>query len=254
MQFAHWSFRAMALGEYPALKHDGTPFGPDDAGASLAGEPLGFAAAIIMVKGDWSEYVHAFGLPSWGTHRSPCLFCDCTGGPAGNIRKYDGTSATKLPWRLKDAASYEAACQACEVSVRVTTQDQLRRLALVCPFDKRTRAPGLFGRGLRDVGFGELGLTKGLRLERGGDLRDIGNLEALVVPPGGAGLELKFWDVAKSTAVNRRCCLFDGFSVSLDNLLPDELHTVYLGVFAAYCLACLWAVIEEDPIPRSAWP
>ena len=136
-----------------------------DVGATLAGEPLGFAAAIITVKGDWSEYVHAFGFPSWGTHRSPCLFCDCTGGPAGNIRNYAGTSATTLPWRLKDAASYEAACQACEVSVRVTTQDQLRRLALVCPFDKRIRAPALLGRGLRGVGFGELGLTKGTGID-----------------------------------------------------------------------------------------
>ena len=33
-----------------------------------------------------------------------------------------GPAATAFPWRLKDAASYEAAC---EVNVRVTTQDQL---------------------------------------------------------------------------------------------------------------------------------
>ena len=83
-----------------------------------------------------------------------------------------------------------------------------------------------------------------MRLEVGGDLADIGDLESLRVPP--AGLELVFWDTRRATVANRRCALFDGFSMTPDQLLPDEMHTLFLGVFAQYCLAVFWALVEQD--------
>ena len=114
LQFAHWSFAAMARGVYPAARHDGTPWPPDQDGAFNAGEPMGFLAAVVMIKGDWSEYVHAFGFPSWQTHAQPCLFCFCTGGAHGTIREHAGVSSLDLPWPEKHMADYEAACTACE--------------------------------------------------------------------------------------------------------------------------------------------
>ena len=74
LKFLHWTLRAMADGVYPAIRHDGEWL-PEQGGAATAGEELGFKAAVIMARGDWSELRHAFGYPSWQTHAHSCLLC-----------------------------------------------------------------------------------------------------------------------------------------------------------------------------------
>ena len=56
----------MANGVYPDSRHDGSPWPADEDAAFNAGEALGYVAAVVMVRGDWNEYPHAFGLPIWG--------------------------------------------------------------------------------------------------------------------------------------------------------------------------------------------
>ena len=139
----------MAEGVYPSTRHDGSAWPEDQEAASNAGEELGYKAAVVMVRGDWSEYVHAFGHPSWQTHANPCLFCFCKGGENGNFRAHAGIMGLDLPWATKGMYAYEAACRASEKLARVTSEAQRDRLAQRCVWDKRKNTSGaLHGRGL----------------------------------------------------------------------------------------------------------
>ena len=160
------------------------------------------------------------------------------------MRSFAGVSVDGQPWPVKDMAAYDVACRACERRVRITSQEQLRRLSAHLVYDKRTTPQALNGRGLVHNDFPELRLTRGMRLEPGADLQDIGDLEEMIVPAG--GLELLFWDVPRTGLAKRRCPLFDGVSLTPGQLVPDEMHTLFLGVFQLYILALSWAVLEDN--------
>eukprot|EP00974_Lingulodinium_polyedra_P029610 2853052-Lingulodinium_polyedra.AAC.1 len=195
-----------------------------------------------MVKGDWAEFAHTLGFPTWANHGNPCFACRCAGGPGGNFANFLGTSPLSVPFPLNDMASYNAACARCEKWVRVPDDAVLQRLLGILEYDKR-RSGGKGRCAARDMP--ELGIVKGMRLEPFAGLRDVAHLDTAVVPPG--GLDLLFWDRTRETSVKRRNPLFgEGTRITPQSLAVDELHTLFLGVFQQYILAVLWAAIDED--------
>ena len=199
---------------------------------------------MIMVKADWAEFAHALGLPTWAHHAHPCFACFCTGGPEGNMRDFQNVSPVGLPWALKDATSYEAACARCEKYVLVGSTNQLQRLLGCLAYDKRRGGSGAGGRALTKD-FAELGLLKGMRLEPCASLPDVGMLDGATVPVG--GLQLLFWDRRADTLTRHRNPLLNGRTgITCQSLVADEMHTLFLGVFQDYIAATLWQAIVED--------
>ena len=77
--FLAWQLTALANGEHPRVRHDGTEFResePDRAAA--AGTPLGFRCMCLLVKSDVMEYCHSMGLPGFNDAISPCPLCFAT--------------------------------------------------------------------------------------------------------------------------------------------------------------------------------
>ena len=66
------------------------------------------------------------------------------------------------------------------------------------------------------------------------------------MPPG--GVEVMFWDTRAETFARRRnpLLLSPYTSLSVSELVADELHTMHLGVFQDFVLTCFWSVLLKD--------
>ena len=82
---------------------------------------------------------HTLDFPTWAHHEHPCFACGCTGGLGGNMAETIGLSVFALPLVQKDTGNYEAACAACEISVRDTRRDQHERFLGCRWFDNRPK-------------------------------------------------------------------------------------------------------------------
>ena len=60
-----WSLDQCAYGAYPSTRHDGSPWHHTDPASrkKLAGQPLGCAALLCQVVGDWKMFKDVFQLP-----------------------------------------------------------------------------------------------------------------------------------------------------------------------------------------------
>eukprot|EP00969_Alexandrium_andersonii_P139449 6169053-Alexandrium_andersonii.AAC.1 len=75
-QFMNWSLRACRAGVHPAAKWNGESWASSDGFRSWsAGQPLSARSALVHIKGDWAEYAHTLGFPTWSSVRYPCPFC-----------------------------------------------------------------------------------------------------------------------------------------------------------------------------------
>ena len=76
-----WSFRCLAVGSYPLLRHDDEPWTPGDAyRKKREGQTLHLAAAVIEMKGDWKQLHAVFGVPYWrrAEHKPICWRCNAS--------------------------------------------------------------------------------------------------------------------------------------------------------------------------------
>jgi hypothetical protein len=237
MQFLHWSFAALAQGAFPAATHEGAPW-PETEGrrSSLAGLPLALVAAVQQVRGDWAEFAHSLGFPTWKHMDYPCLWCRCDRDSMyawGDLRELD------LAWEPTDEAAYEAACQRCEIHVTIQTIAQRDLVAALLFYDKKVQ--GSRGRALKRH-VPELLLLRGDRLEPCPGLPDVGAFESL-----GAPASVVFWRHSQETITKHRNPLFGaGAGITIATLRVDTLHCLYLGVFQAHCSAVVWALIDAD--------
>ena len=156
-----WSFAAAAAGIFPNAGWDGGAL--DAARASVAGQELGFALAVLLVKCDMAEYCHTLGFPGTTSAAQPCPLCFASVATAYARR---GLSALKLPWLPKSLDVYLEACQNCEILIELT--DELWREILAA----LTYTAGN-GRTLA-VDVPAAGLVKGDRLEPSVYTPDIG--------------------------------------------------------------------------------
>ena len=110
-----WSFRALAHGTCPAQRHDGTPFGSSDSKRRRsAGQPIGIAAALVEVRGDWSMMAHVFRFPAWNTKRGCCWMCEAT--PA-TIRQCGSDGA----WRTQRLGHFEFLARMLQFGLTIST-------------------------------------------------------------------------------------------------------------------------------------
>eukprot|EP00959_Pyramimonas_sp_CCMP1952_P034000 713081-Pyramimonas_sp.AAC.1 len=76
---ARFCIDALARGRHPDCDVDGRPFSNPDR-LRLAGQPLGFRAAVTQIMTDWEavrDYLH---VPNWNHLTAPCPLCDATSG------------------------------------------------------------------------------------------------------------------------------------------------------------------------------
>ena len=63
-----WSMRQLALGVWPSLRHDGSPWGPKDTSrATKGGVQFPMLAALVQCRGDWVFYKQIFDFLSWSS-------------------------------------------------------------------------------------------------------------------------------------------------------------------------------------------
>ena len=103
--------RGLGTGQAPSRRHDGTAWKETDhARSAIGGLTFGWRAAFIWLKGDWAEFNHTWGLPSWNDLENPCPLCTCT---KLTMHCLEGYSPLGMPCPDKTNADYDAACRAC---------------------------------------------------------------------------------------------------------------------------------------------
>ncbi len=118
-----WSFEALAVGLWPATRHDGQPWGGDAARAARAGSPLfepGVRGALVEYRGDLLQFVEGVGVQSYANKHAPCYICKAT----------KAQLHVDVPWDdHRTAAEYEIAIYQSIKEFRVTPSqwDILRR-------------------------------------------------------------------------------------------------------------------------------
>ena len=241
MEFLAWSLGALATGAFPSTSCDGAPWsGEEKKRASLGGLPLACGScAVQQVRGDWAEFAHSLGFPTWRSNNFPCLWCSADRDSLYQFGQQDGEPADQDYWALSDHASYTAACDRCEVWVTISTIEAQQEVAGKFFYDKRTY--GNRGRCLKE-GVATLGLLPGDRLEPSAQVPDVGLFEELQLP-----ITACFWRTSKETAAKHRNPLFGGTAgLSVQSLKVDTLHCLALGVWQSACVAILQAMADED--------
>ena len=237
-----WALGILVAGVRPHVRHDKRPL--EGNMAIQAGQPLGFLGAVLLVKGDWAEFSHTLGFPSWSTVEQPCFKCFSTGGPEGNWRQVSGHSPLAAAWPTKRLQDYKDACRRCEKEVVIYSQEQLQLLLGSLFYDKRRSTAAAKGRALaQDVP--ALGLLKGWRLEGNEACPDPGQLEHMTLPPD--GLRLTFWDVKAQTLTRHNNPMFSPrLGITPERLCTDELHGLHLGIFQVYILEVVWRMVGAN--------
>ena len=233
-----WSFLALARGTFPDNRDDREQWAPNDSlRASLAGLPMALRGALLQVRGDWAEFAHSLGFPTWQTNEGPCLWCD-----ADKVSMLGGALASSVdfPYRLNTMADFEAACRRCEIHVVIRTAAQHMAIRAALVYDKR--AHGNRGRCLMSA-FPEFGLEVGDRLEPSREVPDVALFDAQSTFP----LATTFWRASRETKTRHRNPLFDdALGVGYDTLCVDPLHCLFLGAFQEFAAAFLWVLFDAN--------
>ena len=232
-----WSFEALATGQWPRVRHDGTPFTEREAFRAAQGATLLPKGCLVYLNGDWSEFVHIFGLPSWNSNFHPC---SCYSASADELGEVGATSVVRGPYPDTTFDDYDRACADCEFKVVVNTRVDLHRLAGCLHFDQRSK--GNHGRTL-SVALPSLGLLEGDRLEPSASLMNVGQLESVTTFP----LWLTFWRQANETSARHRNPLFSREThTSPCSTALDSRHCLHLGVYKDYCMIVMVKCILAD--------
>jgi hypothetical protein len=92
-----WSLQQLAVGRFPAARHDGGAWAAEDGRRRLlGGRPLGVRGALTQVRGDWKWFKEVFHFPAWNALAGLCWRCTCTPGQLREV----GADA---PWRAPAA-------------------------------------------------------------------------------------------------------------------------------------------------------
>ncbi|CAK0910874.1 unnamed protein product, partial [Prorocentrum cordatum] len=248
---SQWMFAAMQDGNRPQEKHDGSewcqlcPIGQK----ARASARLSFTAALIYIKGDWSEHAKSLGLSPWSISWSPCQFC--------TLSKHELHSLYhQLPygidWQLKNTESYEEACARCEIQVTLRTEDDRKALVQALRFRKPGKNGPIGGR-LVVTGFvlDNVPLRAGDRLEPSPCLLDTHKLEHRNYTH--LPVTITLWRTRRVgnegvDSMSHRCPMFDiiiGTSPR-DSPAVDELPCLYFGPIMRYVSASMWRIVLSN--------
>jgi hypothetical protein len=233
--YVRWTLLALAQGVMPTHRHDGTTWRDTDLERSLlAGTSLPFKACVIYIKGDWAEYAHTLGFPTWRDGIRPCFECNAFGE---NLYDTLSHSCDALNWRCNEDADYDATCSRCELPVRLRDEAARQMVLRVLRPDKRTN--GSQGLALASD-LPSLGLVANDRLEPSAGLPDVHALDVVALPA-----DVIFWRPSLESLARHRNPLFCnllGMSPKR-SLTIDALHALYLGVMKSWCVAALWYIL-----------
>jgi hypothetical protein len=74
-----WSITWASCGQFPARRHDGSPFGKlDKLRIKKAGQTLGCSGFLSELRGDWKMLKETFAFPSWNEKAGCCFKCNVT--------------------------------------------------------------------------------------------------------------------------------------------------------------------------------
>ena len=239
-KFLRWSFACLAEGLWPARRHDGECWHPeqDALRAAASGKALP-RAAVINVKGDWAEFCHTLGFPSWNHSLRPCL--KCSAAPQ-DLYQLEGISPVSLCFRENTFDDYLVACRRCELWVTVPTAEAHAKLVAALVYDKRKQGSG--GRSLATRVTDTIpALEKDDRLEPSDAMSNVADFDAVRVFPHVA----LFWRGSLESVAKHRNPLFDGaIGLTTECIAVDSLHTLHLGVFQTFCKNLVWALIDAN--------
>ena len=93
LEVVAWSFRSLALGVFPATRHDGAEWlSADVRRKKLCGVAVGCRGALCQMTGDWKAYKEIFRVPQFNERAGCCFKCRVL--PSG-IRD----TGAAAPWR-----------------------------------------------------------------------------------------------------------------------------------------------------------
>ena len=235
--FLNWSLRALASGFFPSEFMSG-PFSPDDERRiGLAGLPLALWAALIIIEGDWAEYAHTMGFPTWADLSSPCFACTCT---PEELYEDQDADLLSLPWPEATHTEYMDACQDCEVLCVLTCDNDVQDILKELRYDKRDN--GARGRALKKS-IPRFGLRLHDRLEPSLAVLDVSRFEEISTFPK----TVIFWRRDNETRARHRNPLFDiGLGITISLLIIDLLHALNLGVVKDFVRNSFWELILCD--------
>ena len=230
-----WSLESCRLGFWPDVKYNGDSFTEADGDHfKNKGKRLSAKSALIHIKGDWAEFAHSFGFPTWCSNTNPCMFCKC------NKKTLYRTqfSPFGMPHEDITQTDYDAACCLCEVWILITTVAMHCAILGALRYDKRKEA---CGRALqRDLP--EYGLEVYDRLEPQPGMYDVADFDRLVLPR-----RVLFWRRRNDTIARHRCPVFSSLlGVSVGTLELDVLHILNLGVYLWFITDAVWHLIRVD--------
>lgn len=236
LAFFAWSTKALCAGLFPELDHTGHAWTTRDLHrASLAKSPLACGiGACQQVRGDWAEFTHSLGFPTWHSADYPCLWCR-----ADRDSLYDFTEDGQTLCEATSASSYDEACRRCEIEVTLETREVLLEVAGLLFYDARIY--GKRGRCLKEA-VPALGLKRGDRVEPSAQLPDISGFEELQCP-----VTVLWWRSSEETATRHRNPMFEaGTGISVLTLAVDSLHCLALGVWQVVLSAIIEAIVAHD--------
>ena len=240
-----WSLECLAIGRFPAMRHDNTPWTEqDDKRASMSGAQMVMRCALIFLKGDWAEYASTLGFPSWADNLRPCFGCNIS---RDDLTLHEGVGPLQSPWRNNEEGDYNDACQRCERTVALDASAHQSIIDAGLQYDKRR--DGSKGRRLLEH-VPRLGLCAGDRLEPSVLLPNVAKFESLNAFP----VLVSFWRCSNETMARHRNPLFcTALGLSPHSCLTvDFLHSLFLGVMHVYCRHVLWFLIEKGVWGRMA--
>ena len=130
--------------------------------------------AILRLEGDWNELCEKFGLLTWQSSTRPSI---CCAGSRERLYNPIGVTLASLPWHRQEDAEYDAACNRCELWVRVVNHDQRSMIEALLDY----KSDRWRGRGV-NAPFPELGLRRGDRLEPNPLLPSVARFGDLALP------------------------------------------------------------------------
>ena len=191
----------------------------------------------MQLRGDWSEFSHTFGFADWSSKDHCCFFCKAN---RSNRFTLEGFNPLRSPWEALQQTDIDAASSACEIWLDLSRADYDKVKALLA-YDKRSGGPA--GRALQ-ADLPHLGLRKGDRLEPHSGVQNIGEgFDSAVVFP----FRTLFWRRSQETWTRHRLPLLDpALGITIDSLMIDSLHTLYLGPTQVWVAFALWRLTRVD--------
>ena len=121
MNWVHWCLESLATGLLPSKRSDGTDFWPQEEQRQKQAGQSGPLGCLLQLRGDWAEFAHTLGFPSWSTKLAPCPFCQCVRDNMFSLLPQ--CSASNSPWHDKTFQSLTDHCVRAEHQVDGSKED-----------------------------------------------------------------------------------------------------------------------------------